>query len=271
MGRGDSCFEPSLRTPDAAEGDLDMRMIARAVFAALIVGLLPQAGALAADYGGRYGYPPPPVEIGSGWYLRGDIGGRFAMAPSMTDTGGPTALTAPSGAFGASISAGYGYQFSDAFRGELAIDYGTPLGLTGTLVCDTTDSCVHTMNASTASLMANFYMDFANNSGFMPYVGAGVGVSMVTTAPTSVNVTEGDPAVSYAGATQYNLAWALMAGVGWDISPNTVLDLGFRLASLGGGVTGAVPTAGGGDDTNPISISNIIVPEVRLGMRYKIN
>ncbi len=106
-----------------------MRMIARTVFAALnSLGLLPTAGALAADYGNRYGYPPPPVEIGSGWYLRGDIGGRLAWAPSMTETGTSTALGSPGGGIGVAVSAGYGYQFSDRFRGEFAVDYGLPIG-----------------------------------------------------------------------------------------------------------------------------------------------
>ncbi len=102
-----------------------MRMIARAVFAALILGLLPTAGALAADYGNRYGYPPPPVEIGSGWYLRGDIGGRLAFAPiddGNDDAGGSGFARAAGSAL--RISAGYGYQFSDRFRGEFAVDYG---------------------------------------------------------------------------------------------------------------------------------------------------
>lgn len=246
-----------------------MRMIARAVFAALILGLLPQAGALAADYGSRYGYPPPPVEIGSGWYLRGDIGGRLYAAPSMVDTGSSTALGAPTGGFGGSIGAGYGYQFSERFRGELGLDYGFPVGFTGTLACGG-DTCRNTISTTTASAMANVYMDLASISGFTPYVGAGLGVSMVQTSGSSIN-TNTLATTTYAGATSYNFAWALMAGAAWEMSPDTVLDLGFRLAGLGGGRTGPVPSAAGGDDSSPIVLNNILVPEVRLGMRYKIN
>ncbi len=90
-----------------------------------------------------------------------------------------------------------------------------------------------------------------------------------STTGSSVNTTT-TVVTPYPGATQYNLAWALMAEC---LARRRIRSWtsGFRLASLGGGSTGAVPVAAGGNATAPISISNIIVPEVRLGMRYKIN
>jgi opacity protein-like surface antigen len=72
--------------------------------------------------------------------------------------------------------------------------------------------------------MLNAYYDFTNNSRLTPYVGAGIGVTR-----TSINMnyddgtstTTADDDTIYAG---YNL----MAGVGYAVSQNIDLTLGYR-------------------------------------------
>ena len=59
--------------------------------------------------------------------------------------------------------------------------------------------------------------------------------------------------------TSYNLAWALMAGVAYDISDHAKLDLGFRYLNLG-----SVSSIGGASTA-------LTAKEVRFGLRYMID
>jgi opacity protein-like surface antigen len=243
-----------------------------AAFAALLVALQPSF-AFSADYGGRYGYPPPPVEIGSGWYLRGDLGYRLYASPGLvyTETATPLTGTSAGGAF--SFGGGFGYQFSENFRGDLTADYALPATFRGTLVgaCTAGADCVHSMDVSVGTVMANAYWDLATIGSMTPYVGAGVGVAYVTTSGNSAVDLNGPTTVAVPGASQFNFAWALMGGATWEMSPDVLVDLTFRLASFGSARTGPVPAAAGGDDTSPITTGNIIAPEIRMGMRYRID
>jgi opacity protein-like surface antigen len=252
-----------------------MRNLRHAALAAVLLGMLPSSLAWSADYGGmKYGYPPPPVEIGSGWYMRGDLGYRLYAAPSMTETSTPVALTGAGASGAIAVGGGFGYQFSERFRGDLTVDFALPSTFRGTHSdCDsgTGDTCVHSIDVTAASAMVNAYFDLATIGGFTPYVGAGVGVAMVSTGTASAFNTVDSTTTTYPGATAFNLAWVLMAGATYEMSPDVLIDLGFRLASLGGASTGTVPAAAGGTGSGVISIGSIIAPEVRVGMRYKID
>jgi opacity protein-like surface antigen len=242
--------------------------------AAVLASLLAPSLALSADYGMKYGYPPPPVEIGSGWYLRGDLGYRLYAAPSMTETGAPVALTGTSGAGAFSFGAGFGYQFTENFRGDLTVDLALPAVFRGTIVggCNGgADDCTHSVDVSAGTVMANAYWDLATVGSVTPYVGAGAGVAYLSTAGSSAVDESGPTTVSVPGASRINFAWALMGGATWEMSPDTLIDLSFKLVSLGSARTGPVPATVGGDDASPIVTGNILAPEVRLGMRYKID
>ncbi|TGS52443.1 porin family protein, partial [Mesorhizobium sp. M3A.F.Ca.ET.201.01.1.1] len=88
--------------------------------------LLPLTPALAADY------DPPiyvdqapdyqPVEVGSGWYLRGDV--SYLPQKSFRDqdfTFTPASQSESEDAYFASI--GFGYHFNDYLRADLNLGY----------------------------------------------------------------------------------------------------------------------------------------------------
>lgn len=180
--------------------------------------------ALAADY------DPPlmveeaaeyvPVEVGSGWYLRGDIGYNLNETPYEFDYLG--AETDNTRIFG---SLGVGYQFTQYLRGELNA---------GFLSNDSFDA---TDGVTTVSLendvwsgMANVYADLGTFAGFTPYVGAGVGMVY---SKSSASVTA--PLVDYsADDTQYEFAYSLGAGVAYRMSQNWSVDLGYQYLSAPG-------------------------------------
>jgi opacity protein-like surface antigen len=176
----------------------------RIALALAAIVLMPVTQALPADY------DPPiyvdqapdyvPVEVGSGWYLRGDVG--YAFSDPFEDSVGPTGFTSKSTLFDGSI--GMGYHFNDYFRADL--NFGIlPTNKFGNSYVTTCDGSVTTtrtdvdsgniisqINApanpappckgsdaasnKAYSLMANGYVDLGTYVGITPYVGGGVGV-----------------------------------------------------------------------------------------------
>lgn len=166
--------------------------------------LLASPAAFAADY------DPPivideapeyqPVEIGSGWYLRGDVGYTLNHLPTFDIIASPAQQN--SSILSASIGAGY--YINDWLRVDGDINFlnadqyvdtfnSTCAGEETILVTDTasgipiargniaaTRDCVGTNEASNVqnSGLVNAYADLGTFAGFTPYVGAGAGVSV---------------------------------------------------------------------------------------------
>ena len=174
--------------------------IALAVAAAF---LLPLTPAGAADY------DPPiyvdqapdyqPVEVGSGWYLRGDVG--YAFSHKFDDTSNNPGFSSSQTLFDGSI--GMGYHFNDYFRADLNFGilpsnkFGDSIDTTcaGSTTTTTTDNISNTITSQITtrptsqpckgssdasnkaySLMANGYVDLGTYVGITPYIGAGAGV-----------------------------------------------------------------------------------------------
>ena len=166
-----------------------------------------------------------PVEIGSGWYLRGDI----AYVPSNnakvrlkgndwwgTEKGDIKATAAYSG--------GVGYQFTDNIRGDITAGY-RKLKVSG-----------EPIEADIWEAMANAYYDIGNFSGVTPYVGAGLGFANVDYKVGYKNRRTGADLID--GRNTTRLQWALMAGAAIDVTENIKFDLGYRYARISSGDAG---------------------------------
>jgi len=130
------------------------------------------------------------------------------------------------------------------------------------------------LQSSTA--MLNVYADLGTYHGFTPYVGAGIGVArnvlgrytrIVATEEaidpdTGETIPGGTVSTRLAGASDYTFAWALMAGLGYELSDSFTLDLGYRYISLGD-----VKTRGYGDGAGA-EVESIGAHEIRIGLRY---
>lgn len=226
-----------------------------------------------------------PVEIGSGWYLRGDVSYEFKSSIDARNREFRPDYDAydydPASPFSGSqygsfdggrsdfdlagkgtIGIGVGYQFTDFFRGDLTARYWeadvdgdrriascfegaaafTPGIDTGALDCGSNTSG----NATGVELMANAYADLGTFVGLTPYVGGGLGAVRVSYDDISIGSrcsyagSVCDPAFydydSQAdGAESWRFAYALMAGVSYDISKNLKLDIGYRFLDVDGG------------------------------------
>ena len=239
-----------------------------------------------------------PVEIGSGWYLRGDVGYVFdknsdGVDYTFTD---PVSLLEESASFtSASIDTdftwggGFGYRFTDYFRADATVD-GFRADFNGSTASDETcgglpndDTTCRSENSSevsAVSVMANGYVDLGTYVGFTPYVGAGAGFSYLSwddlndttycvDGGVDVCVPPGATvgSTSHAGENGWRFTYALMAGVAYDISKNFKLDVGYKYRSIDGGNMFGWDSS---DEFGDGSHGNIDTHEVRLGLRYEL-
>jgi opacity protein-like surface antigen len=251
-----------------------------------------------------------PVEIGNGWYIRGDIGyavshkggtHTYRTFDPATTLYSPQTFTTSETKADFSIGGGFGYQFNDWFRVDGTVDrFGGNFKGTTTAASPCVDvtppnnpqyigtSCASndTQSFHAYQIMANAYVDLGTYVGLTPYVGAGIGVTSVNygdltnslycvpgaaVCPTGVNAVTLSP-VTHEGANSWRMTYSAMAGLGYQVSKNVKLDLGYRYskiaagdqfyfdaASIAAGATGVQGKDAGFDRH-----------EVRLGFRYSL-
>jgi opacity protein-like surface antigen len=263
-------------------GVTSMYGIARnALFAVLLAGA---AGpALAADY---IEEPVEVVAVG-GWYIRGYIGmsnqffdglesDLFDIPPEFGwyDDGGFS--SAPI------VGAGIGYEFNDYLRGDLTVEWR---GKSDFYALDWLDADgggaggittnEYTAKKSELVFMANGYYDFGDFYGITPYVGAGIGASYNTISHfRDVNVITGGS--GYADDnSEWNFAWALHTGLGFQATERMTIDFGYSFISLGDASTGTIHNDDGvsfpeGANEN-IDFNDIYSHDFKHGVRYSLN
>lgn len=139
--------------------------------------------------------PAPIVELGSGWYIRGDIGGgEGAQAQFTGDLKVPETRATWTG------DIGFGYKLTNYLRTDVTLNYFKPQHLDFTnkteIICpynlaqNATGGFLYAPVAGTCNqkgsndlvqlnALANVYADLGTYFGITPYIGAGVGVAMV--------------------------------------------------------------------------------------------
>ncbi len=123
------------------------------------------------------------------WYLRADVGWSFLEWSGGADDDDIT------------FGGGVGYRYNENWRADVRVDFsgeydiggGTDLGFGTALV--------------------NGYFDLPISSHIAPYLGAGVGYGWTYRSP---------------GPDDDGFAYALMAGVGFEMTQQITLDVGYR-------------------------------------------
>lgn len=218
---------------------------------------LAMTGALAraADMPGYPSSPPPDyrpvlIDFNTGWYLRGDIGARWGQL-----TGAQSAAPFPNptdSSLGEGITGGLGVGIkSNWLRTDVTVDYASPVNYQGTVASagDTTAK----IQATTA--LFNGYLDLGTWYRVSPYIGAGAGVAYArvfdfATAP---------PFSGDTSRTQWNFAYAGMAGIAFAVSHNLMMDVGYRYLNIGDVNTGAM------------TFRNVAAHEVHVGLRWSFD
>lgn len=148
---------------------------------------------------------------------------------------------------------------------------------------------------SSAALMLNGYLDLGTWYGLTPYVGAGIGIARNSTTgftDSGLNVTgtgvnaNGLPIVggiaTQGGTTgivaispirdrsSYAFAYALMAGLAYDVSPNLKLEFGYRYMNYGSANTGLIDCLCA-TVYQGFKVSSLASHDLRIGMRWMLN
>lgn len=255
------------------------KLVALASLAGALLLPLPAGAADLPNWGGgsmKDSFGPAMQPSAGPCYLRGDVGYSWSSDPEVNwlVTRNNNFLTddvtnvSMDGSWLVEGGAGCG-SGSRGLRGEVAVGWRGDRDLSGEPGFWVPPGGVagidplHT-SVESVTLMFNGYYDLGNFRGFVPYVGAGIGVAMHDMGyleidhPASPNLQHGD--------TKVDLAWSVMAGIGYQISSNAVLDIGYRYIDLGSAQSsqGDIVQA-----MNPkLVVDDMTSHEVKIGLRY---
>ncbi|MET0941773.1 MAG: outer membrane beta-barrel protein [Mesorhizobium sp.] len=232
-----------------------MDIIARGVLPALAAGLLLSTVARAADYEPPIFVEEAPevsVEVGSGWYLRGDF--AYSFDRTEADFSGLPGIDVSRTRFGG--GGGVGYHFTDYLRGDVTLSF---LSRDEFNFDDGFDSA--TLKTESWSGMATTYLDLGTYSGVTPYVGVGLGA--LYTRNTFDAFLPGIGTFDEAD-NQYEFAYSLAAGFAYQVAKNWSVDLGYLFTSSPETEFVELTSAG-------LSIDEgLDFHQVRVGLRYDL-
>jgi opacity protein-like surface antigen len=227
--------------------------------------------------------PPPPVAVEAfgGWYLRGDIGVSSQKIDDLEYRPVPAGTTVEMldhGFTSAGIFVvGAGYKFNNWFRLDITGEYRAPSRFSALDRYDTGSDGTwngtneyHLVKTEYVGLL-NAYLDLGTWYGVTPFVGAGVGVAHVMLDDfRDVNVP--NLGVAYAPDTSTtNFAWALYAGLGYEVNDRLSLELAYRYLNMGDAEAGNLATYTGVNTiADTTTLGNLHSHDVKLGMRWNL-
>lgn len=242
-----------------------------------------------------------PVEVGSGWYLRGDVSYSVSTRPAGAFTYrsfDPASQSYGAGTFDSArldpdfgYGVGVGYRFTDWIRGDItaerfalrfngATSFAAPCpGQVQPAATNCTTADTARMNAT--SLMANGYVDLGTFAGFTPYVGAGVGYTIAdwsalgrayNCAPGGAACNAGSSHTGNDGISSWRFTYAAAAGVAYDVSRNMKIDLGYKWRRVAGGDMFRFDQAARNSGATGVEgrDAGFSQHEIRLGLRYEL-
>ena len=254
-----------------------MNLLSRVVLAGAIA--LSMTGvAIAADM------PPLPQtdaaydgqvqELGTNWYLRGDVGIMFPGNDKMFNNTEGSALSRDF-----DIGLGFGYDFG-AYRIDVSTDYfkksaSNVAGATntyGTAPDVATTTLYSTYKNDNFLVLLNGFYNLGDWQGLTPFVGAGVG-AMATIGHSDFDLwcveagagtcpspyVAGHNAIIPVNDQTWHPAGALMAGLSYKIDDNLSLDATYRFLAISHA------------DFSGSSWQNRYENQIRLGFRYKVD
>jgi opacity protein-like surface antigen len=229
------------------------------------------APASAADMPPPMVYKAPVVQTG-GWYLRGDIGFSNQRVDELTSPAFTSSVTVLKKEFDAAPfgGLGFGYTFNNWFRVDVTGEYRGGATFRG---LDTygVGSNDYFGTKSEWLVLGNAYIDLGTWWCFTPFVGAGIGASRNTISNwRDINNVTG--ATAYADShSQWEMAWAVHAGVAYKVTPNFTVEFAYRYTSLGDFATADMVGFNGVNAVyNPINLNNVTSHDFKLGLRWNL-
>ncbi len=238
----------------------------------------------AADLGyGSIKDIPPPAPSGRAWYLKGTIGmknpepgGIFVNEPEFVNHTVHHEDIKSTALYGFGIGIEHSrwlrfdvtgeYRGKQLFVAQDSYSYG-PCGVAGN--CGTNE---YTADLESWLGLFNAYIDLGTFRGITPYVGAGIGIAGIDVQGfKDVNVPNNS--VFYGDKDTYstNFAWALYAGLSYDVTPQLTLDFAYRYTDLGSVETGRATAYDGSSSYSGLEIQDITSHDLLLSARYRLD
>lgn len=244
--------------------------------------------------------PPATVDVGGGWYIRGDVGVGVTSTHNFSNvltgdaiSGGGDAQYNTSVSEAGLVGAGVGYQFNSFLRADVTGELRGGSDLQSLEVCNncnnhSQDSTFYRGNIWTGLLLANGYVDIGTWHNITPWVGAGVGFAYnkaygVTGVGASYSCncngnSVGSPTGMYFNnADKLNLAWQVSTGLDFAITHNLDLELGYKFLDYGKFSSGASNSLCPGSATGfgctnyKLASKELYSNDFRVGLRYSFD
>jgi opacity protein-like surface antigen len=213
-----------------------------------------------------------PVVAFSGWYLRGDIGMTNQDVKSIDNILFTPAVQVVSKEFdsGMLVGLGVGYQFNDWFRVDVTGEYRGKTNFRGFDIWPGGANDYYGTKSEWLFL-GNAYIDLGTWWGFTPFVGAGIGYSR-NTISNFRDVGVPTLAVAYADDhSQWELAWALHAGIAYRVNRHFTAEFAYRYVNLGDFQSGDLIGYNGVNNVyNPMIFNNVTSHDFKLALRWNL-
>lgn len=265
-------------------GTLRACVLAGASVCAAILAAASIAPVKAADLGyGSIKDIPPPAPSGRAWYLKGTIGmknpepgGVNIVEPAYDDSFTTHHVDIKSTAlygFGIGIehSRWLRFDITGEYRGKQlfvaqdSYNNGGPCPGAG---CGTNE---YTADLESWLGLANVYVDIGTWRGITPYVGGGIGIASIDVQGfKDVNVPQGSVFYGNHDTSSTNFAWALYAGISYDVTPQFTLDFAYRYTDLGDAKTGPATAYDGSSSYSGLEIEDITSHDLLFSARYRL-
>jgi opacity protein-like surface antigen len=233
----------------------------------------------------------PPPETG-GWYLRGDVGVGMQHFSDFEHHQTNSAFVWPASwridqinmGDTAFVGFGAGYQWNNWFRFDVTGEYRTQSKFK--TIGSYTEFCpggrcfdVYDGSQSAWVMLANAYVDLGTWWCITPFIGAGVGGAYTKSAGlTDVGYITGPGTTGFgynsSDYSKFNFAWALHAGLAYNVTNNFKVELAYRYLNMGDVQTAIIDCAGtgcGSGTTGPrasYTMTNFDSHDLKLGMRW---
>ena len=197
-------------------------------------------------------YPAPVIVETGGWYLRGDVGVAWKRFDKFEHHQTNPAFIWPASwridqkdmADAAFVGFGIGYAWSNwlrfDFTGEYRMKEWFKVIGSYTEFCTEGSRCfdIYEGHHSNWLFMANAYLDLGTWCGITPFVGVGIGSAyhQVTAFSDLGLVTAASPGFGYAADSEYKkwqMAWALHAGLTYNVTGNFKVEFAYRYLNFG--------------------------------------
>jgi opacity protein-like surface antigen len=253
---------------------------ARFTFAALA--MLVTGVAHAADY-----HPPPPAPPPyipppqqdccatiENWYLRGFVGIGINKSydieylPAPANVGNGFAFDQHSIADTFFLGAAVGYEWNNWLRFDGSAEYRgrTQINARGVYDVTTGQGDAYQGYLKSWIFLANAFVDLGTWDCWTPFVGAGVGAAHNQLADF-VDMGIGQTGAGFGRNTsEWHFAYALYAGVGYNVTKNFKIDFTYRYLNYGS-ITDTIDCIGG-CNADSYRLKNLYSHDLMLGLRW---